>query len=199
MTAIEDLLRDIDARWTPQLPAHLTLRILGSTALMLQSDYRRGTKDGDVLETPEITPAVKAPLLRLAGKGTPLHHRHRMYLEVLGPFFPFLPEEPVWHRHEFDPPLLHLRVEVLDVTDVCVAKLARFHSADREDIKAMADDDLVDPQRFVARFQSAAARWRMDARADRLPAIIRNFRQVQRDVLFVTESEEDLPPWCRPD
>ena len=199
MAAIENFLRDIDAHWTPPLPAPLTLRILGSTALLLQTPYRRGTKDSDVLETPEITPAVNAALLRLAGKETPLHRRHRMYLELLGPSFPFLPEEPVWHRHDFAPPLLHLRIEVLDVTDVCVAKLARFHSTDRDDIKAMADEERIDPQRFVARFQSAAARWQMDARADRLPGIIRNLREVQRDFLFVTGSEDDLPPWWQPD
>jgi hypothetical protein len=78
MAAIEDFLRDIDAHWTPPRPAPLTLRILGSTALLLQTHYRRGTKDSDVLETPEITPAVNAALLRL-GRQRVVHlvHQHR--------------------------------------------------------------------------------------------------------------------------
>ena len=124
MTQVEELLHDLDDRWTLDSGGPLTLRLLGSTALILQTDYARGTKDGDILETDEITPAVSGALLALAGKGTALARRHNMYVEILGAAFPFFPEVPLWHPlAPFDPPLIQFRVEVLDVLDVVIAKL----------------------------------------------------------------------------
>ena len=139
MQQIEHFLLDIDGRWSLPLAAPVTLRVLGSTALLLQTDYARGTKDSDVLETPEITTEVSAALLALGGKGTDLHVRHRMYLEILASAFPFLPATPVWKFVRLKPPLIHFRIEALDVTDVCVAKLARFHRTDCDDIAAMVE------------------------------------------------------------
>jgi len=67
MALIEEFLTEIDRLWKPEAPGKIPLRIIGSAALMLQDDYERGTKDGDVLETKDITPAVKDQLLALAG------------------------------------------------------------------------------------------------------------------------------------
>ena len=47
-TPIERFLLDIDAKW-PSGGPKIALRVLGSTALMLQTSYLRGTKDSDVL------------------------------------------------------------------------------------------------------------------------------------------------------
>jgi hypothetical protein len=88
---------------------------------------------------------------------------------------------------------------VLDVLDVVIAKLPRYHKTDQDDIAAMVDRDLVDPERFLARFRSAVTRWSMDARADDLPRVVRNFHRVQRDHLFVGESEIALPSWIEDD
>lgn len=52
---VEELLWDIDQSWVADGPDKVTLRIVGSSALFLQTDYRRGTKDSDVLETAELT------------------------------------------------------------------------------------------------------------------------------------------------
>lgn len=200
MSQVEEFLRDVDGRWTLPGGGPITLRFLGSTALILQTDYVRGTKDGDILETSEITPAVGAALIALGGLGTALAQRHRMYVEILGAAFPFFPDDPVWHRMApFEPPLTHFRLEVLDVLDVVIAKLPRYHKTDQDDIAAMVDRDLVDPERFLARFRSAVARWSMDARADDLPRVVRNFHRVQRDELFVEESEIELPSWIEDD
>lgn len=45
----KELLTEIDARWKPVGAEPITLQVIGSAALMLQADYERGTKDGDVL------------------------------------------------------------------------------------------------------------------------------------------------------
>jgi hypothetical protein len=46
------------------------------------ADYQRGTKDSDVLETAELQKELAARLTLLAGKGTELHLRRRIYLDV---------------------------------------------------------------------------------------------------------------------
>lgn len=145
--------------------------------------------------TDQITVEIESALLGLAGKGTAVHRRHRMYLEFLGAAFPFLPLEPLWHGVVFGMAHRHFRLEVLDVVDVVIAKLARFHKTDRDDIAAMAERELIEPGRFAERFQSAVEQWSHDARADDLPRIVRNFHQVQSDDLFVWPSRVELPAW----
>lgn len=44
----EDFFREIDRAWRGPRDAKIELRVLGSAALMLQTDYVRGTNDGDV-------------------------------------------------------------------------------------------------------------------------------------------------------
>lgn len=196
MSQVEEFFRDLDRSWPLPREVPVTLRLLGSTALVLQTSFQRGTKDSDILETEQITVEIQSALVALAGKDTVIHRRHRMYLEFLGAAFPFLPTEPLWHRSvPSGMDYQHFRLEVLDVLDVVVTKLARFHKTDRDDIAAMVERDLIEPERFAERFQSAARRWWHDARADRLRQIVRNFHQVQTDELFVWPSRVELPPW----
>lgn len=200
MSPVEEFFRDLDRSWPLAAGTPVTLRLLGSTALILQTSFQRGTKDSDILETDQITADIEAALLALAGKETAIHRRHRMYLEFIGAAFPFLPAYPLWHPvvpsgRDYQ----NFRLEVLDVVDVVIAKLARFHKTDRDDIAAMAERDLIDPQQFAERFQSAVQRWWHDSRADDLPEIVRNFHQVQSDELFVWPSRVELPPWVEDD
>ncbi len=198
MQPFERFFTELDARWVATGPAPITLRVLGSTALFLRTNYQRGTKDSDVIETAQITPEIRAQARALGGKGSPLHLRHGVYVDFLPSAFPFLPEEPLWHPVA-SPTLTHFCIEALDVVDVAVAKLARFHKFDQIDIAAMAERELIDPCRFTARFRSAVQRLWHDARADTLPRIVRHFHQVQRDELFIPESSIDLPPWVSDD
>ena len=69
---VEEFLIAIDQAWTQPSSAKTTLRVIGSTSLLLQTDYVRGTKDSDVLETIDMAPEVKQALLALAGEDT--HH-----------------------------------------------------------------------------------------------------------------------------
>jgi transcriptional regulator with XRE-family HTH domain len=48
---VHDFFRDLDAAWPASSEPPIHLRIIGSTALMLLTDYDRGTKDSDVLES----------------------------------------------------------------------------------------------------------------------------------------------------
>ena len=51
MKPVHEFLAEIDRLWGRQEEPKIVLRILGSTALFLQTDYARGTKDSDVFET----------------------------------------------------------------------------------------------------------------------------------------------------
>jgi hypothetical protein len=84
---------------------------------------------------------------------------------------------------------------VLDVVDVVVAKLKRFHANDRSDIEAMVERDLVHHEALLARFRSAVDSYAADARADDLPRYVKNLHVVERDFLGVGETEIELPGW----
>lgn len=83
MTLIHEFFRELDAGWGTPPPAKVCLRVIGSSALMLQTDYARGTKDSDVLETNDLTDNVKSRLLAAGGMGSRLHTKYAMYLELV--------------------------------------------------------------------------------------------------------------------
>jgi len=196
VTPVRDFFEDLDARWGSPTGSKILLRIIGSSALMLQTGYERGTKDSDVLETDAITAAVKARLLALGGDGSDLHRRHRLYAEVVGNWIPFLPQQALYHpQAELSSRLRNFDLEVLDVVDVVVSKLKRFHANDRGDIEAMVDLELVPHVRLVARFREAVDVFLGDARAEDLPRYWRNPNTVERDLLRVPETEVDLPEY----
>jgi len=196
MSRIADFFADLDRQWRAAPSTPVPLRLIGSTALMLQTRYERGTKDSDILETGELTAEVRASLLAVAGPGTPLHTRHRMYLEFVLGGIPFLPQRPTWHR--VDVPglaLRHLEVHALDIVDVVVSKLKRFSASDLGDIAAMIERGHVAHGDLVARFLAAVDMFAYDARGDDLPGVIDNLHRVERDLLGVDETSIALPSW----
>jgi hypothetical protein len=193
---VREFFQEIDGRWGLATGTKVRLRIIGSVALMLQTDYARGTKDGDVLETSELTPEIQAHLLELAGKGTPIHVRHKLYIDIVANGIPLLPQAPVFHSvDDLNPTLVHFDIEVLDVVDVVVSKLKRFNPNDATDIEAMVEKGLVPHERLVERFRGAVESFQYDARGEDLPKYIRAFHRVERDMLGVPETEIELPDW----
>ena len=196
MSIVEMFFREIDAGWAWPAPAPIQLRLIGSTALMLQTSYERATKDSDVLETLDLARETKQRLLAVAGPGTDLHRRRRLYLDIVGNGIPFLPWPPRWcHVGPLERDLRHFQVVVLDVIDVIVSKLKRLHTNDFADIAAMVERDLVPHAALIERFRSAVDSFSGDARASDLPKYVRNLHRVERDVLGVDESELELPSW----
>lgn len=196
MKQLHHFLRELDDAWKPEGASRQALPLIGSGALMLLTDYERGTKDGDVFQTSDITDSVKAQLLALGGKATPLHVRHRLYIDVVANGLPFLPQVPVWHAlSATNATLKHFDVVVLDVVDVVVSKLKRFNANDRADISAMIERDKVEHARLVQRFEAAVDIWKDGAGADDLPRYLANLHALERDEFFVPESEIDLPSW----
>jgi len=172
----------------------------GSSPLMLQAEYERGTKDSDVLETDDLDERTRVRLIQLAGPGTDLHRRHRLYVELVSSALPFLPRVPLWHEiSQLNEGLQHFRLVVLDVVDVVVSKLMRLHANDIADIEAMVERERVPHARLLERFLSAVKCFSMDARAEDLPRYVRNLHRVERDVFNVTETPIELPAWVHDD
>jgi hypothetical protein len=191
LESIRAFFTELDGLWDGD--ARITLPLFGSSALMVQTDYQRPTKDSDIFETADHTPEIQQRLKDLAGPGTKLHRRHRLYLEIVANGIPFLPHVPSWHPLGLS--LRWFNVTALDVVDVVVSKLARFDARDRGDVDAMVQRGLVPHERFVLRFRDAVDERSTDARSADLPRYIENFHSVERDMLGVGETEIDLPPW----
>lgn len=197
MQSISDFFREIDAAWSPLSATKIRLHIIGSAALMLQTSYARGTKDSDIIETHELDNAIQGKLLALAGSGTALARRRRMYLDIVGNGIPFLPKQPCWRPvHGLSGRLRYFEPEVLDVVDVVVAKLKRFNANDRDDVGEMVDRQLVPHHHLLDRFRDAVDSVSGDSFSERLPTIVANLNEIERDLYGVPETRIDLPG-CR--
>jgi len=97
MQRVRDFFGEIDQKWPTDPSERVRLHIIGCSALMLQTNYDRGTKDSDVFDTVDLAAATKEHLLRLAGVETELAKRRRMYVEIVANGIPFLPYGPLWH------------------------------------------------------------------------------------------------------
>jgi len=196
VSLIKNLIKDVDRLWGGAGRGKIRLSIIGSVALMLQTPYERGTKDSDILEVATLTTETKEHLLQLAGHGTDLHRRYRVYLEFVAPGIPFLPQRPLFHLvHDLNGELDHFEIEVLDVVDVVVSKLKRFHANDVSDIEAMVNLEKVEHAHLVGRFRAAVETYALDPCAEALPKYVRNLHRIERDCFQMAETRIDLPSW----
>jgi hypothetical protein len=193
MKLVERFLVELARGW--EHASRPKLRIIGSAALILQTDYVRGTKDSDVLRTVELDDATSEKLLDLGGEESLLAARWNHYLDIVPNGVPFLPHAPRWHPLALPDAPQTLSFEVLDVVDVVVSKLKRFGENDRSDIAAMIERELVPHAQLVERFMSAVDEFSHDARADQLPRYVRNLNEIERDVFGAERSVIELPDW----
>lgn len=171
--------------------------MIGSTALFLQTAYKRGTKDGDVLraERDGFDDAVCEELERLAGKRPEVLERHGVSLDLVRSSLPNLPSDPAWHGYPGG--WGHIDLLVLDVADVCVSKLKRWMGSDREDVSQMISRGALEHDRFVARFLSMVEHQGFDARAEELlPVMVTRLHEVESDLFTLDElTPVELPSW----
>jgi hypothetical protein len=187
----DEFFRELDRHWPHPVTEKITLSIIGSGALMLQTRYERGTRDSDVFETAALTKSVASDLLALAGKGTPLALRRGMHIDIVANGIPFLPRGPRWHPMP-SIALEHFEIHALDVIDVVVSKLKRFNANDISDADAMIGMGHVDHGRLLERFRSAFDEFSHDSRAADLGTYVSNLNRVERDMFGVAETEFDL-------
>jgi hypothetical protein len=193
---VADFIVDIDRHWNPAAETPIPVRIIGSTALLLQTNYVRGTRDSDVIRSDAITEDVARRLLALAGKDTKLFERHRMYIELVHSGILFRRQKVEWiEPAALNARLTNFHVEVMSVVDVVVSKLKRLHQNDLDDIAAMVDLELVTHEALIATFREAVD-FTMDAKADDLPKFRANLHRVERDMFGIEEPTViELPSW----
>jgi len=121
-------LRQIDDRLTQETPLHC----LGGFVVTVIYGADRPTVDLDALSLVRGDPK----LWEIAGRGSDLHKRHRLYLDRVG--IVTLPEDYEDRLAEiFGGTFTNLRLFSLDPYDVALAKIERNSARDREDFRQL--------------------------------------------------------------
>jgi hypothetical protein len=137
---------DLDALLTHKV----VLRCLGGFVLASCYGLPRPTGDVDVLSVVPDDDALM--LVRSAGKGSPLHARHRICLDLVTVAnYPDGYEDRL--TEPFSGALRHLRLAVLDPYDLALTKLERNAARDREDVFYLADVVPLDLAELERRYR----------------------------------------------
>lgn len=122
-------LKEIDSSLTEETPLHC----LGGFVVTVVYEADRSTIDLDALSLV----GRDSPIWELAGRGSEMHKRHRVYLDRVG--IAPLPEDYEDRLTEiFVGIFKYLRLFALDPYDVALAKIERNSTRDREDVKHLA-------------------------------------------------------------
>jgi hypothetical protein len=132
-----------------QLSQPTALHCLGGFVIAEQYDLTRSTGDIDILESRGTDPGTIA---RLAGKGSPLHERYRIYIDIVG--VATAPED--YERRlatVFADEFARLRIRTLERHDLVLAKLERNSDRDREDVERLARGPGLDASILKSRYE----------------------------------------------
>jgi hypothetical protein len=125
-----------------------------------------------------------------------IHRRRKMFIEFVPSGLPFLPQTPRWREPTgINDRLHHFHIEALDVVDVVVSKLRRFHADDISDIEAMIEQGLVSHPELISRFEAAVDFHVHAADAEEVVRCVKHLNRVERDLLVVAETQVALPDW----
>lgn len=117
------------------LKEEVALHCLGGFVMTMLYGLDRPTSDVDVL--PIASNADIESLMGLAGEGSVLHKKYRVYLQVVG-----VAPVPVDYEDRltemFPGSFKHLRLFALDPYDLALSKLERNTQRDRDDVKHLA-------------------------------------------------------------
>lgn len=132
------------------LKKQVSLHCLGGFVMTILYGLDRPTADVDVL--PIGANSGTESLLSLAGKGSVLHQKYKVYLQVVG-----IATVPVNYedrlKEMFPGALKHLRLFALDPYDLALSKLERNTQRDRDDVKHLARTVPLDLNVLEERYQ----------------------------------------------
>ncbi|MDO8794754.1 MAG: DUF6036 family nucleotidyltransferase [Vicinamibacterales bacterium] len=129
-------LRDLDACVTGPTELHC----LGGFVVASMHSFTRVTADVDVIQARGTS---AQDLAKLAGRGSQLHARHKVYIDIVT--VASVPEDYEARLVPLFPSTFtHLRLKALEVHDLVLAKLARNIDRDREDVRRLATDGKLD-------------------------------------------------------
>jgi hypothetical protein len=137
---------DLDAA----VDAPFELHCLGGFVIAQLHDFERVTVDVDVIE---VRGSDARALATFAGKGTDVHRRHHVYLDIVT--VATVPDRYDERLVDFTPrQFTRLRLKALEPHDLILAKLPRNIDRDREDLKRLASRGLLDPRVLRHRYES---------------------------------------------
>jgi hypothetical protein len=140
-------LREIDGI----LKGSVELRCLGGFVVTQQYGIGRETADIDFLAV--IAQSPEDRIEALAGMGSKLHRKYRLYMQYVGIATPPADYAARMTRMFPSAPWERLSLFALDATDIALSKLERNAERDREDVVRLARAGLIEPrvlrQRYV--------------------------------------------------
>lgn len=127
------------------------LHCLGGFVITVLYDLARPTADVDVIA---ITPRSEIEsLMSLAGQGSDLHRKHKVYLQLVG--VATVPDSYEERLTEIFPGgFKHLRLLALDPYDLALSKLERNTQRDRDDVKHLAQAVPFELDKLKQRYQT---------------------------------------------
>lgn len=154
----QGFLRDLDAALT----GPVELVCLGGFVVALAYGAGRATSDIDVLV---VRGEGSGDVETLAGLGSMLHRRHRLYLQRVGIATPPANYDTRVRPFAGSAPWRHLRLSVLDPIDLALTKVERNAEVDRRDVIALARAGWLDAATFRARYSEEVAPYLLAHRA----------------------------------
>ena len=135
-----------------ELDAHLSeevhLHCCGGFVVTQVYGVARTTSDVDFLD---VVPNVRRDLAEIAGKGSALHKKHKVYLDPVTVATP-----PESYQERLVPMFGHawanLRLDALEVHDLALSKLERNLDRDRDDVQQLARAGLLNPEILKERY-----------------------------------------------
>ena len=149
-------LRDVDRA----VSSTTVLHCLGGFVIAMQYGMPRPTGDIDLLSV--FPDALRNELASLAGKGSPLHSKHKVYLD-----FVVLRVEPADYRDRllemFPGVFERIHLMALDPYDLALSKLDRNSPRDREDFLYLAASVPLDMTSLRVRYEAEVAPYVFEA------------------------------------
>lgn len=140
----KSFLNDLDAQLTGPTEIHC----FGGFVVAEQYGLIRATADIDVIESHGTTPAA---LVALAGKGSDLHQKHKVYVDIVT-----VADVPYEYESRlipvFENEFKNLRLKAFDRHDLVLAKLGRNIDRDRQDVEALTNGPGLDVELLKKRF-----------------------------------------------
>jgi hypothetical protein len=140
-------LRELDSIATDSVEFHC----IGGFVITRKFGFSRETADIDVLS---IAPKQQIErLVQLGGKGSELHKKHRVYLDLVTAI-QYYPEDYDHRLTEMFPGQLQkIRLMAPDPHDLALMKLDRNIERDREDVKYLARQGLLNAEELRHRYE----------------------------------------------
>jgi hypothetical protein len=123
---------------------------IGGFVVTRKYGFKRETNDLDVLS---VTPRFQLQeFLNKGRQGSELHHRYRVYLDVVGVIdvYPDAYEDRLTELYPGQ--LQHIRLLAAEAHDLALMKLGRNNERDREDVKFLARQGFITPEELNRRY-----------------------------------------------